>query len=74
MNLEEVTKHLTGVRKEQGLPLRVVADRIGVSFSHLWRLEHNQVPEVPAVMLERWADALGQSLKMDIEGETNAAA
>jgi transcriptional regulator with XRE-family HTH domain len=52
-----IAAQLRAIRIEQGLPLKVVAARLGISLWHLSRLEHERRRTVE--QLERWADALG---------------
>jgi len=51
---------LRRLRRERGLTLRVLADRVGVSFTYLSKIENSRVPYTPAPeTIRNLASALG---------------
>ena len=62
--MSSITAQLRAIRLEQGLPLKVVAARLGISLWHLSRLEHERRRTVE--QLERWADALGADVTVAV--------
>jgi transcriptional regulator with XRE-family HTH domain len=59
-----IAAQLRVLRLEQGLPLKVVAARLGVSLWHLSRLEHERRRTVEQI--ERWAHALGADVTVAV--------
>jgi DNA-binding XRE family transcriptional regulator len=60
------------VREEQGLTLNVVAERMGIDPPALSRLETGKMLNPTLATLHKWAEALGQSLSIDLTGVHSA--
>jgi transcriptional regulator with XRE-family HTH domain len=54
-----IVAQLRALRIEQGLPLKVVAHKVGVSLEWLCNLEHGTNRARSAEFVERWARSLG---------------
>jgi transcriptional regulator with XRE-family HTH domain len=53
---------LRGWRERRGLSLRALAERAGVGYVTVWRIEHGELSPTVA-MLEKLAEALGINVR-----------
>jgi transcriptional regulator with XRE-family HTH domain len=58
-----IPAQLRALRQQQGMPLKVIAGRLGISPSQLCQLEHGR--SRIAEQLQRWANALGADVVLD---------